>query len=433
MTPDSANQNIEIPQNFRFPISDHIEIPAGLEPLSQPHQSAHGTAFLDRERNLVYRKMELGRGKGGNEDNEIEDFWRKIEISMTDKTGLTPRIHRYDPKNFILEMEYIEGTRLDKLPKNQLTIETARTFLNILSEFHDQNLYHGDLALPVNLILDTFGKIRMIDSTYTNTDNELYSMVGIQEVDDDPPSNVFLQKLRVNSNVVHHSLVDIQKADVDLLKDIFLRQFKITEANITGKLVELSAGRTNNIKFKLDTEVDQNDILFVYQRGIGFAGGEGEKRYMETSDFAGEKPMFNSGVTVVVRDPLSNKTALVHADTLTDMSAVKQQIEKNIEADILEVSIIGGETDYSEEILREINDKLSTIRGVKLIRQDTLGERGRSGRQVIVDTETGEITVLYSGDTRNFKPQEELERVTSSDRRNILGQSEKGLALDSSI
>lgn len=400
MSLDRAILSYEIPQNFQFPLSDHIEIPAGLELLSQPHQSEHGKVFVDKERKLVYRKMELGRGSVGNEDNEIEDFWRKIEVSMTDKTGLTPRIHRYDPKNFILEMEYIEGTRLDKLPKDELTIEMAKTFLDKLSDWHKQDLYHGDLFSGINLILDTNGKIRMIDPSYHDT------------------------------SIKHQSLNDVQQQDIGLIKDIFWRQFKITEANITGKLVELSAGRTNNIKFKLDTEIDQNDISFVYQRGIGFAGGEDEKRYMETSDFTGEKPMFGSCVTVIVRDPLSNKTALVHADTLTDMLAVKQQIEKNIEADFLEVSVIGGETGYSEGILREINDKLSTIRGVKLIRQDTLGERGRSGRQVIVDTETGEITVLYSGDTRNFKPQEELERVTSTGRRNILSQSEKGLALE---
>lgn len=155
----------------------------------------------------------------------------------------------------------------------------------------------------------------------------------------------------------------------------------------------------------LEEGINKGNIKFVYQRGIGFSDSSDPKtRFIETSDFGSEKPMFGSCVVLVARSPETKKTVVLHADKQTDLQAARAQMSQFFGKERVSLAVIGGQSDNSEEILNDINETFTQEPGWKLNQLDILGEKFRQVRQVIVDTETGAIYDLQGEDRRNMKP-----------------------------
>ncbi|MBL7159309.1 hypothetical protein ISS85_02455 [Candidatus Microgenomates bacterium] len=154
----------------------------------------------------------------------------------------------------------------------------------------------------------------------------------------------------------------------------------------------------------LKEAIEEGEVTSVFQKGIGFINGNDPKtRFLETSDFGGKKPFFGSCVMVAGWGQESKTVGLFHADTLTDIDQAVELLDKKFGTDeIVELSIVGGQTGASENILLKINEKLASLvekREWVLKRLDVLGLKGIAVRQVVVDAQDGKVFNLQ-GDQR---------------------------------
>ena len=180
MSQDSKHQNDNI--SFEVPIQGKIIIPDGLEHIGGPNAGVGGDVFLDHKNKRAYRRLDFARCPTDKEAN-IADFYHKIEVSKRDSSGLTPHIYAYDPETYTLEMELIEGKNF--CSSVQVTAGAAERFLKKLSQFHQLDLYHGDLFTREHWILTPAGEIRIIDpiEMFTDDPNSGNTVESIQAID----------------------------------------------------------------------------------------------------------------------------------------------------------------------------------------------------------------------------------------------------------
>ena len=191
---------------------------------------------------------------------------------------------------------------------------------------------------------------------------------------------------------------------------------------------------------ELKQAIAKGEVTSVFQKGIGFIdGSNSETRFLETSDFGGERPFFGSCVTVIAWGTESKITGLFHADSLTDITRAVEFSDGKFETDeMVELSVIGGQTGASEGILQEINAKLTPVaekRGWILKRVDILGAKGVATRQVFVDAQDGSVFNL-KGDTRTrvhpWKSEAEMpEKIKIRQLR--AASVDKGLIIDNNF
>lgn len=354
-----------------------IVIPPNLEVITGSNAGEAGVVYIDRVNKKAYRAVDLTRYPE-TEEGTRKDFANKIEVAKKDTTGLTPRIYAYDSETMTMEMELMEGK--DFTHNTTVSVEEARQFMKKLDNFHKLGLFHGDMFPRGHWFKTLTGEIRLIDPIY----------MPVDVVD----SGVTVEKM--------------QAMDKGLALQRF-QEFGISEANIDGRFFEVKEHSAGELKTKVDENLEQGikdkNIQFVYQRGIGFSDGNDPKsHFIETSDFGGEKPMFGPCVVLVARSPETKKTCMVHADKQTDLQAARAQMSQFFGKERVDLAVIGGQTDNSEEILNDVNATFTQEPRWKLNRLDILGEKFRQVRQVVVDTETGSIYDLQGDDRRNMKP-----------------------------
>lgn len=331
-------------------------------------KSGYAEVYLDRKEGVVFRVLKRDelkriREQTGDElfvDYAKRDFQHKVEVGKADSTDLTPKVYEYDPENGIIKMEYIEGIPLDKF-SGRLPESAIQAFLSKLGEFHKLGLYHGDLFTLAHYILTSDGQIRLIDPSY------MYSI----------PDKGIEYFQEIDKALAEKRLRELQR-------DLFVIREQREGEFITEAIAELNEA------------IENDQVTSVYQKGIGFVdGNDPETRFLETSGFAGEHPFFGSCVLVIAWGPESKIGGILHADTLTDVSKAMWLLDKRFQVDeSVELSVVGGQTDTSESILREVNKMLGPLankRGWVLKRIDILGPKNVKTRQVILDAQRGDV------------------------------------------
>lgn len=161
----------------------------------------------------------------------------------------------------------------------------------------------------------------------------------------------------------------------------------------------------SDVDAELETAINNREVQFVYQRGIGFADGNNSRtRFIETSDFGSERPMFGSCVVLMAWSPETKLGCVLHADTLTDIKSAKNLMESKFGGKSVQVSIVGGQTDNSEGILVEMNEVFSNMQDWVMTRMDVLGPKFTRTRQIVFDSQTGKVYNLQGDARKNMKP-----------------------------
>lgn len=376
---EKQNQTDTARLESNSPIERKIIIPEDLECVSDTG-SGYADLYVDRAHQKAYRVVNPEKWKGGNIEQEhaaaLSDFNQKVEVGRRDKTGLTPRIYAYDPENMTIEMEWIEGT--DFTHVNNLPLDSARRFWHKLQEFHAQGLYHGDMWPQRHYVLTPSGDIRLVDNTsikYCDTPQAIEKQQAIDQ-------GVAKKRLR--------------------------ELYGISEANLTGKLFNIQEQSFGEFEKTVDEDlaaaINRRKVQFVYQRGIGFVNGDNpETRCMETSDFGSEKPMFGSCVSIAAWSPETRIGCLLHADKQTDLAKAKQLMQEKFGDNNVILSVIGGQTDNSEGLLKQVNATFSDLKHWKLSRLDILGPKFVRTRQLVLDAKTGKIYNLQGDSRMNMK------------------------------
>jgi len=162
---------------------------------------------------------------------------------------------------------------------------------------------------------------------------------------------------------------------------------------------------TTQVDADLEIAAKEGRVKFVFQKGIGFVDGKDpQTRYIETSNFGGKKPFFGSCICVVVHSPETRITGVLHADAITDIDEAMDLMRQRVSADTIEVSIIGGQDDASEGILRKIREQVDKTSGWQVINLDILGPKNSITRQVVIDALNGKIYNLQGESATNLKP-----------------------------
>lgn len=181
----------------------------------------------------------------------------------------------------------------------------------------------------------------------------------------------------------------------------------------------------------LEVAVKEGRVKYVFQKGIGFVdGNDPQTRYIETSNFGGEKPFFGPCVCLVARCPETKITGVLHVDTITDIDGAMDLMQDRVGTNGVEVSIVGGQDGASEEMLRKIRDQVGRTDGWTVVNIDILGPKNRMTRQVVADASDGRIYNLRGEAAINLKPWEIELPEDIKTRSNMTGVIEKRLIID---
>lgn len=158
-----------------------VNVPSSATPIGVP--GANAQAYLDVESNKVYRILH-GMHQEEGETHDMLDSEHMVEIANRDTVGLLPAVHIYDKETGSMEMEYVEGIPLTKLPRGcAIPTEVGVRLLEDLEKFHELGLYHGDLTDGNHWIIAPNGRIRLIDPLYIRDSEDPANLKMLQELD----------------------------------------------------------------------------------------------------------------------------------------------------------------------------------------------------------------------------------------------------------
>jgi|GEM_PF-5573080 len=140
----------------------------------------------------------------------------------------------------------------------------------------------------------------------------------------------------------------------------------------------------------MKSAIDNRQIRFVFQKGIGLTSGEDPAvRYLQTEDVG-------SCVSVIGYSADTRKTALAHLDTTSDVAEAARLFMQHFGNSPVELSLIGGQKTRSEGLVGRVIGKFADHSGWTVARAELLPDSGYK-RQILVDTLTGKVyrSTLY--------------------------------------
>lgn len=139
---------------------------------------------------------------------------------------------------------------------------------------------------------------------------------------------------------------------------------------------------------EMQQAIDNQQIRFVFQKGIGLTSGEDPAvRYLQTESVG-------SCVAVIGFSATDKKTALVHLDQMSDVAEAARLFKQHFGDNPVELSLIGGQEGKSEHLVAQVTSKFGSTPNWIVARAELLTTPGYL-RQVLVDTANGSVYLSF--------------------------------------